>query len=402
MTAWETVTIGSVCSTYSGGTPSTAHPEYYGGDIPWIASADLNRGRISSVKGRITRLGLERSAAKLVRSGMPLIALYGATAGVPARTYIDGAINQAILAMVPCRIDAEYLYQWLRANRDQIIERYTQGGQPNLSGAIVRSIELPLPPAAEQHRIAAALRDADDLITTLERMIAKRQAIKLGMMQQLLAGKARLPGFTGPWEQVTVGDVAVVKTGPFGSSLHERDYVAQGTPIITVEHLGQRGIIGNDAPMVSEADRRRLRAYCLEAGDIVFSRVGSIDRNAMVTDRESGWLFSGRLLRVRFNRLRADPAFMSAQFHSKRFVEAVRSVAVGQTMPSLNTSILKGIPIALPPLKEQKAIGAVAVSVNDELERLEGRLVKARAIKQGMMQQLLTGRTRLPVQEGVV
>ena len=101
MTAWETVTIGSACTTFSGGTPSTSHPEYYGGHIVWIASADLNQGRIRSVKGRITRLGLERSSAKLVKPGTPLIALYGATAGVPAITYVGGAINQAILAMVP-------------------------------------------------------------------------------------------------------------------------------------------------------------------------------------------------------------------------------------------------------------------------------------------------------------
>ena len=190
---WGTTTIGDVCTTFSGGTPSTAHPEYYGGEFPWIASGDLNKHRIESVDGRITRLGLEWSAAKLVQAGTPLIALYGATAGVAAITQIDGAINQAILAMVPRKINAEFLYQWLSANRDSIIDRYTQGGQPNLSGAIVRGIEIPLPSPSEQQRIAGALYDADRQIATVACRLNKARAIKQGMMQDLLTGRTRLP-----------------------------------------------------------------------------------------------------------------------------------------------------------------------------------------------------------------
>ncbi len=92
---------------------------------------------------------------------------------------------------------------------------------------------------------------------------------------------------------------------------------------------------------------------------------------------------------------------MSAQFHAKPFREAVRSVAVGQTMPSLNTAILRGIAVDLPSLIEQKAIGKAASDLNGDLDLLEHRLLKARSIKQGMMQELLTGRTRLPIEEAI-
>jgi type I restriction enzyme S subunit len=135
----------------------------------------------------------------------------------------------------------------------------------------------------------------------------------------------------------------------------------------------------------------------MRPGDIVFSRVGSIDRNALISTSEDGWLFSGRLLRVRFGKKQVDPSFMSAQFHSQRFREAVRSVAVGQTMPSLNTSILRGITVDLPDVDEQRAIGEVAFDLDHELDVLDERFAKAQAVKQGMMQQLLTGRTRLPI-----
>lgn len=263
-------------------------------------------------------------------------------------------------------------------------------------------VPLPLLPPDEQARVVDALGDAAQLIAALERIIAKKEAIKQGMMQQFLTGRTRLPGFTEPWRTSTVGAVADVKTGPFGSSLHERDYVAQGTPIITIEHLGKYGIDDAGAPMVSDTDRRRLRAYLLMEGDIVFSRVGSIDRNARISKRENGWLFSGRLLRVRFDPTSADSRFMSAQFLSKRFTDAVKAVAVGQTMPSLNTSILKGIEVILPPVDEQRAIGAVALSIDQELQQLEVGLRKARELRTGMMQQLLTGRTRLPIQQVAV
>lgn len=198
------------------------------------------------------------------------------------------------------------------------------------------------------------------------------------------------------WEVTTVGEMADVKTGPFGSSLHESDYVRDGTPIITVEHLGDFGVDHVNLPLVSDSDRQRLRAYSLEVGDIVFSRVGSVDRNALIRDAESGWLFSGRLLRVRPKKHRGHSAYLSHQFHGEEFKQAVRSVAVGQTMASLNTQILKNVFVKLPPLPEQQAIAEALSDVNGLLGALERLIAKKRDLKQGAMQQLLTGQVRLP------
>lgn len=216
--------------------------------------------------------------------------------------------------------------------------------------------------------------------------------------QKVLAGCRRTEVGVIPkdWAVRTVGDVASVKTGPFGSALHERDYVRDGTPIITVEHLSEYGIVHLNLPQVSEADRKRLRSYSLQKNDIVFSRVGSVDRNSIVTAAEVGWLFSGRLLRVRVLDNSLDPLFMSYQFHSEPCKQRVREVAVGQTMASLNTRILKGIRIAVPPPCEQRAIAEVLSDVDRLLGALETLIAKKRAIKQAVMQQLLTGKTRLP------
>jgi type I restriction enzyme S subunit len=169
-----------------------------------------------------------------------------------------------------------------------------------------------------------------------------------------------------------------------------------GTPIITVEHLIGGTISATEAPQVSNADKQRLSSYILKIGDIVFSRVGSIDRNGLVTTNEDGWLFSGRLLRIRFLKSGISPQFISNQFSTKKFIDSVKEVAVGQTMPSLNTKIIAHLLIYLPPLPEQKAIAKVLSDTDSLIESLDALIDKKKAIKQGAMQELLTGKRRLP------
>jgi type I restriction enzyme S subunit len=199
------------------------------------------------------------------------------------------------------------------------------------------------------------------------------------------------------WSVKRVADLAVVKTGPFGSALHERDYVDDGTPIVTVEHLSDYGLVHENLPMVSDSDRRRLSVYELRVGDIVFSRVGSVDRNSLVGPSENGWLFSGRLLRVRTTNKNVSPKYLSYHFHSEPFKGRVREVAVGQTMASLNTKILNGILAVIPgSIGEQNAIATALSDADALIESLDRLIAKKRAIKQAAMQQLLTGKTRLP------
>ena len=210
------------------------------------------------------------------------------------------------------------------------------------------------------------------------------------------SGRSDIVDTPQDWSVKTISEVAVVRTGPFGSALHERDYVDDGTPIITVEHLSERGIVHEGLPLVSDADRSRLAEYELRAGDIVFSRVGSIDRNSLISKEESGWLFSGRLLRVRTLDDAIYPPYLSYHFHSEPFKRRVRTVAVGQTMASLNTNILNAVCVVLPSTPEQHAIAEALSDVDDLLGALEAVIAKKQDIKRAAMQQLLTGKTRLP------
>ena len=120
------------------------------------------------------------------------------------------------------------------------------------------------------------------------------------------------------WKTYKLGDIASVQTGPFGSQLHNEDYVNDGTPIVTVEHLGSREFTTQNLPMVSNEDKDRLIKYSLEEGDIVFSRVGSVDRCSYVGKEQKGWLFSGRCLRVRAEET-INPQFLYYYFQKDYF-----------------------------------------------------------------------------------
>ncbi len=176
--------------------------------------------------------------------------------------------------------------------------------------------------------------------------------------------------FYSRWKEYKIEEIATVQTGPFGSQLHMSDYKIIGTPIITVEHLGENKIIHDNLPLVSNEDKQRLIKYTLKEGDIVFSRVGSVDRRAYVSDEEDGWMFSGRLLRVRVNKDKVCPKFLSFYFGQESFKETIRRIAVGATMPSINTTILSEIEVVIPQKKEQTAIASILSSLDDKIDLL--------------------------------
>ena len=161
--------------------------------------------------------------------------------------------------------------------------------------------------------------------------------------------------------------IADIQTGPFGSQLHKEDYVETGTPIVTVEHLGTRVFTEQNLPRVSDSDKARLIKYTLSTGDIVFSRVGSVDRCSYVDKSHDGWMFSGRCLRVRPTEL-VDSLYLYYYFCLEETKQFVRNIAVGATMPSINTKLLGEVEIALPDLNNQKRIAAVLSSLDDKIE----------------------------------
>ena len=178
---WKSKSIGKACKMFSGGTPDTSKKEFYGGTIPFIRSAEINK---SSTELFITEEGFKNSSAKMVKKGDILIALYGANSGEVALSKIDGAINQAILCLRH-ETNNVFVYHYFTHMKNWIISKYIQGGQGNLSGQIIKSVNLYFPKAEEQQKIADFLSEIDTMITGQSNKVEQLKAHKKGLMQGL-------------------------------------------------------------------------------------------------------------------------------------------------------------------------------------------------------------------------
>ena len=179
---WEERIIGKACEKpFSGGTPKSNNTEYYGGEIPFIRSAEINK---ENTKLYLTILGFKNSSAKMVEKGDVLVAMYGANSGDVGISKINGAINQAILCL-RSKSNNHFLHQYLIHKKDWIIKKYLQGGQGNLSGDIVKSVQLLFPSLQEQQKIANCFSSVDHLIEAQTTKIETLKKHKKGLMQQL-------------------------------------------------------------------------------------------------------------------------------------------------------------------------------------------------------------------------
>ncbi|WP_423731808.1 restriction endonuclease subunit S [Hafnia paralvei] len=180
---WEEKILGEMVTCFSGGTPVVGVEEYYKGNIPFIRSAEINK---ATTELTISESGLKNSSAKIVELGTVLYALYGATSGEVGRAKICGAINQAILAIVPrAKICPEFLAHWLRKNKGNIVNTYLQGGQGNLSGQIVKNLILKIPDFDEQTAIGNYFQKLDSLINQHQQQITKLNNIKQACLSKM-------------------------------------------------------------------------------------------------------------------------------------------------------------------------------------------------------------------------
>lgn len=273
----------------------------------------------------------------------------------------------------------------------------TVGAQPKLALTRIRKFPIPLPPTErEQNAIADALSDADALIQSLQALVDKKQAIKQGAMQQLLSGKRRLPGFSSPWTQLTLGDVLTFKNGLNKA----KSYFGFGTPIVnymdvfTAPRIFSTTLTGRVSLSPAE-----IRNFDVRRGDIFFTRTSEtqdeIGMAAVIVDQPVETVFSGFILRGRPKNDLLDSDFAAYYLRSYAVRQQVVSKASYTTRALTNGRILSNVSITLPEKHEQSAIASILCDMDSEIAVLESQLAKFRDIKRGMMQELLTGRVRL-------
>ncbi len=196
------------------------------------------------------------------------------------------------------------------------------------------------------------------------------------------------------WEVASLGKTATFRTGPFGSALHQSDYINGGIPIINPMHINDGNITPSETMTVSVQTANVLSDFKLKAGDIVIGRRGDMGRCAVVHAQQAGWLCGTGSMIVR--PVDTDADYLQCVLSSREVITAIENASVGTTMVSLNQGTLSSLKIQLPPLPEQRAIATALSDMDALLDGLERLIAKKRDIKQATMQQLLTGKTRLP------
>jgi type I restriction enzyme, S subunit len=256
---------------------------------------------------------------------------------------------------------------------------------------------LALPPKPEQYAIAEALSDADALIESLDQLITKKRDLKQAAMQQLLTGQTRLPGFCGEWEVKRLGSTATLKARIGWQGLTTAEYLESGTyHLVTGTEFNDGRIDWDHCHYVEESRYRQDRYIQLQANDVLVTKDGTIGKVALVRDMQLPATLNSGVFVIRPLAGAFQPEFFYYLLCSKLFTEFLEQLSAGSTINHLYQKDFVGFVYRAPATAgEQTAIASILSDMDTELAELESRLAKARQIKQGMMQELLTGRIRL-------
>jgi len=293
------------------------------------------------------------------------------------------------------KADAHYLIQlsntrWYRNLANGIMVGSTQ---VHITNTAFKKAELPVPPLPEQRAIAAALGDVDALLDGLDRLIAKKQGLKVAAMQQLLTGKTRLPGFSGEWEVKRLEDCLVTRPD-YGINAAAVAYSDRLPTYIRITDITDDGSF-SPSPLVSVMHSEACQYY-LKEGDLVFARTGaSVGKSYLYRQADGALVFAGFLIRVQPDPRKLISAFLFGITQTNAYWNWVRQMSMRSGQPGINGNEYAQLPLALPSLPEQTAIAAVLSDMDTELAALQARRDKTQAVKRAMMQALLTGRIRL-------
>ena len=274
----------------------------------------------------------------------------------------------------------------------------TVGAQPKLALTRIRKFDIPLPPTkAEQEAIAEALSDTDTLIESLEQLLAKKHHLKQGAMQQLLTGKKRLPGFNGEWEVKKLGETAILKARIGWQGLTTAEYLDSGGYYLVTGTEFKNGYIDwNSCHYVDESRYKQDKYIQLKVHDVLVTKDGTIGKVALIAELPRPATLNSGVFVIRPVEDAFHPEFFYYLLCSNVFTEFLTQLSAGSTINHLYQKDFVSFNYRTPAtIKEQTAIAAILSDLDAELAALEAKLAKARGLKQGMMQELLSGRIRL-------
>ena len=413
---WTFGRIGDFFDVTSGSTPSRLqHDDYFlNGDVEWVKTMDLNNSMLFKTSERITKKGLKESSCKMLPINTVLVAMYGGfnQIGRTGLLKMEAACNQALSAILPSKsYNAEFLLAWLNS---QVLywKKLSASSRkdPNITKNDVNDFPLIIPPLPEQIAIAEVLECWDKGIRTLEKKIEKKRLVKNGLMQKLLSGETRLPKFSKPWKNISLGKVFnLITTYAFSREKLTTEDVDNGDIYnihygdIHATYTGAILDLGKErrVPMLISSDALPSKMEFLKDGDLIMADV-SEDYEGIGACLELKNIGARKVTGGLHTFVLRDAAEQTAEgfrgylFREYGVAKELKRIATGVSVYSISKSKLIEVKLHLPPLEEQRAIAKVLEAADAEIDALESKLALFKDQKKYLLNNLVTGTIRLP------
>ena len=386
---WKNCRVEDFCTTASGGTPLTTRRDYYDdGHIPWLRSGEVSQGRVRHAEISITQAGLDNSSAKLFKKGTILVAMYGATAGEVGILEFESSTNQAVCGITPGpSVDGEFLFQALLLNKPTLIKMAGGGAQPNISQEIIRNFKIPLPPLAEQRKIAEILRAWDEAIETAEAELKAKQERKRWLATEVFST------FSKGSKALKLSDIVDRLTKAADNpEKYEVLSISSGRGFELQREKYSRVIAG----------KQIAKYVLLSRGDFSYNKGNSLRYPVGCVyqlNEFSEGLVPNVFCSFRVIGDKCDAGYIRHYFslgmHNEEVMKRVNMGVRNNGLLNITPDQFFGITIKIPPLGAQRKI-AEFLDLHDEEEvALTKRIGSLRTQKRGLMQKLLTGEVRV-------
>jgi type I restriction enzyme, S subunit len=380
----------------SGHTPSRKHPEYWGGEIPWIGIRDAKAHHgemIEETFQNTNELGIENSSARILPTGTVCLSRtasvgYVVVMGRPMATSQDFANWTCSDALLP-----PFLKYLLLAEQKSFLRFASGTTHQTIYYPELKAFHVCLPSREEQKRIVAILDDAfagiDAAVANTEKSLTNARKLFDSYLDLIVTRRS------DAWVDGRLSEiVGTVSTGPFGSLLHKRDYVVAGTPLVNPANIVGGRVVPDERKTVDQPALDRLGSYVLRPGDIVIGRRGEMGRCAVITEAESGWLCGTGSFFIR-PLPSVDPNFAGHLLRSPTYRAELERIATGATMKNLSNKALSRLRISRPPIEEQREINKRLDQLAAQLTHLEAgycsRSAALSVLKQSILQKAFAG-----------
>lgn len=391
---WHETSLGSLAHIRRGSSPRPiTSPRWFDSqsEVGWVRISDIAGSDGRTLRNTSQRLSVDGIARSRQIAPGTLIMSIAATVGRPVVTGFPTCIHDGFVSFEHLRaVDRDFLFYVLKHLEGSWSSSGQTGSQTNVNTAIVarKVVEIPKD-LHEQRLVAKALSDADDLISALKRMIAKKRAVKQGMMQRLLSGETRLPGFTAHWQGVIIGDLA---------KQHRRVVDPRREPHRRFQHFSLPAFDDGGMPSIEMGSSIDSIKFAVPAAAVLVSKLNPRIQRVWAPDHVGPNAIASTEFVVMTPNEDTDRSFLKWLMKSHAVASRMKVLAAGTTgsHARIHSSQVAAIEVGVPELAEQVEIGMILDDASREINKLRARLVKAGAVRHGMMQQLLSGSARLP------